>query len=68
LVRDKTTGIFYAPDFIINAGSALYLVSIESMGWAENMAREEILKIGDTLRQIYSTVDELGLNTGSAAK
>jgi leucine dehydrogenase len=64
----KRRGILYAPDFIINAGGALYLVSIETMGWTENKAREEILKIGDTLTQIYATADELGLNTGNAAE
>jgi leucine dehydrogenase len=60
-------GILYAPDFIINAGGALYLVSIESMGWTEVEARKEILKIGDTLEQIFTSADEFNLNTGKAA-
>lgn len=64
----KHRGILYAPDFIINAGGALYLVSIESMGWTGEKAREEILKIGNTLTRIYATADELGLNTGKAAE
>jgi leucine dehydrogenase len=63
----KRRGILYAPDFIINAGGALYLVSMESMGWTEKQARKEIEKIGDTLAQIYATTDELGINTGAAA-
>lgn len=64
----KDRGILYAPDFIINAGGALYLVSIESMGWTEHEARQEILMFGDTLTQIYATADELGINTGAAAE
>jgi leucine dehydrogenase len=63
----KHRGILYAPDFIINAGGALYLVSMESMGWTEKQARKEIEKIGATLAQIYATADELGINTGAAA-
>ena len=61
-------GILYAPDFIINAGGALYLVSTENMGWTEQQAREEILKIGDTLSKIYTTAEGMGLSTRKAAE
>jgi leucine dehydrogenase len=64
----KSKGILYAPDFIINAGGALYLVSIESMGWSDQEARQDILMFGDSLQQIYSTADELGINTAQAAE
>lgn len=64
----RERGILYAPDFIINAGGALYLVSIESMGWSEHEARQEIHTFGDTLCQIYATADELGINTARAAE
>jgi hypothetical protein len=37
------------------------------MGWTEVEARKEILKIGDTLEQIYTSADEFNLNTGKAA-
>jgi leucine dehydrogenase len=63
----KSRAIVYAPDFIINAGGALYLVSTESMGWTEKQAHEEILKIGGTLTQIYTAADEKDLNTSDAA-
>jgi leucine dehydrogenase len=64
----KRKGILYAPDFIINAGGALYLVSMESMGWTEDEARREIQKIGETLTRIYSSADEHGIDTGKAAE
>ena len=63
----KQRGILYAPDFIINAGGALYLVSIESMGWTEPEARKQIEKIGDTLNQIFITAEDTGLNSAKAA-
>lgn len=64
----KRRGILFAPDFIINAGGALYLLSTENMGWSEQRARAEILKIGDTLKQIYTTAEELDLNAEKAAE
>jgi leucine dehydrogenase len=66
--RLNDRGILYAPDFIINAGGALYLLSIESMGWTLEQARNEILGFGDTLREIYATADELEIDTEQAAE
>ena len=66
--RLKECGILYAPDYIINAGGALYLVSIESMVWTEEEARGGVLEIGDTLKEIYATSDERGMDTGQAAE
>jgi leucine dehydrogenase len=64
----RERGILYAPDFIINAGGALYLVSIENMDWSDQEARQDILMFGDTLTHIYCTADDLGINTSQAAE
>ena len=66
--RIKEMGILYAPDFIINAGGALYLVSTESMDWTEEQAWNEISNIGDTLRKIYTAAEEQDINTADAAE
>jgi leucine dehydrogenase len=61
-------GILYAPDYIINAGGAIYLVSIESMGWTISQARDRINEIGDSLLQIYDHAEKRGISSTQAAE
>jgi leucine dehydrogenase len=59
--------ILYAPDYIINAGGAIYLVAVESMGWNVSKARDRIVEIGDTLKNIYAHAEKRGISTMEAA-
>lgn len=63
----KERGILYAPDFVVNAGGAIYLLGIEKMKWSQKKVDEEISKIGDTLKQIYDQAERSGITTEEAA-
>jgi len=60
--------ILYAPDYIINAGGAIYLVSVENMGWSVSKASDRIVKIEDTLKDIYVHAEKRGISTMEAAE
>jgi leucine dehydrogenase len=66
--RLRNRDILYAPDFIINAGGALYLLALESMGWTLEQVREAILGFGETLTKIYTAADQSGIDTARAAE
>jgi leucine dehydrogenase len=61
-------GILYAPDYVVNAGGAIFLPAVESMGWSEEQARERIRKIGDTLQVIYGRAQEQDVSPARAAQ
>lgn len=61
-------GILYAPDYVINAGGAIYLPAIEGMGWPVTKARDRVRKIGDTLKEIYTHAEKHGISPARAAE
>lgn len=61
-------GILYAPDYVINAGGAIYLPAVEGWGWSVERARERILKIGDTLKKVFARSEASGISTARAAE
>jgi leucine dehydrogenase len=61
-------GILYAPDYVINAGGAIFLPSVEGWGWTVTDARDRVRKIGDTLREIYARSDADGISPARAAE
>jgi leucine dehydrogenase len=61
-------GILYAPDYIINAGGAIFLPSVEAMGWTDEQARERVRKIGDTIRDVCAASEARGISTARAAQ
>ncbi len=46
-------GILYAPDYVINAGGAIFLPAVEGWGWSVERVRSRIREIGETLKEIY---------------
>ena len=60
--------ILYAPDYIINAGGAIYLVSVESMGWSVSKAKDRVVQIGETLKDIYTHAGKHGISSMEAAE
>ena len=65
-LRDR--GILYAPDFVINAGGAIGITGQESLGWPEEKARREVLRIGETLGHVYDLAEASGITTDAAAR
>jgi len=61
-------GILYAPDYVINAGG---IISVESEVYQEALVEEDrhrkVMKIGDTLTEVFQTSDQTGRPTGMIA-
>lgn len=66
--RLAARGILYAPDFVINAGGAVGITGQESLGWADDRARREVLRIGTTLGRVYDLALAHGITTEAAAR
>lgn len=66
--RLRQRGILYAPDFVISAGGALYVVGIEALGWSEERAADAVRGIGDTLLDIYRRAADEEVSTERAAR
>jgi leucine dehydrogenase len=66
--RLSQRNVLYAPDYVINAGGAIFLLAVEGSGWAVTRARERVRKIGDTMREIYAHSEEHGISPARAAE
>jgi len=60
-------GILYAPDYGINAGGAIALVGVEQLAWTTPEVDAALVRIGETLREIYARADAAGVSTAAAA-
>jgi leucine dehydrogenase len=61
-------GILYAPDYVINAGGAIFLPAVEGLGWPVEKARDRVCKIGDTLKEIYARSEKAAISPARAAE
>lgn len=61
-------GILYAPDFVVNAGGALYNAGSETLGWDEPRIADALRAIGTTLTLIFEQSVADGVSTGRAAE
>jgi leucine dehydrogenase len=59
--------ILYAPDYVINAGGALYDGGIEALGWSDEEVEQALERIGETLREIFQRAEAEGITTAAAA-
>lgn len=59
-------GIIYVPDFIINAGGVINL-AVEAHGYVEEVARERVARIYDTVTAVLKSSDEGGIPPHEAA-
>jgi leucine dehydrogenase len=66
--RLQSRGILYAPDFVVNAGGAIAITGIESLGWTAERAEREVLGIADTLSRVFELADAEDLTTEAAAR
>ena len=63
----RELGILYAPDYVINVGGALGIVALEQLGWTESEVDAGLVRIGDTLREVYGRAAAQGISTAAAA-
>jgi leucine dehydrogenase len=66
--RLRSRGILYAPDFVVNAGGAIAITGIESLGWSAERAEREVRGIADTLSRVLDLAEAEGLTTEAAAR
>jgi len=66
--RLREREILYAPDFVINAGGAIGITGQEALGWSEDRARQEVLRIGATLERVFALAEAHGITTEAAAR
>jgi leucine dehydrogenase len=67
--RLKERGILYAPDYVINAGGAMFLVGMETQGWTRKKAENMVTGgVQDALSQIFELALTRGITTESAAR
>jgi leucine dehydrogenase len=66
--RFEAAGILYAPDYVINVGGAMAIPGIESMGWTEQHARDQVCSyVRTTLLAIFDKAERSGSSTAAAA-
>lgn len=66
--RLQSSGILYAPDFVVNAGGAIAITGIESLGWSVERAEKEVRGIAETLSRVFELAEAEGLTTEAAAR
>jgi leucine dehydrogenase len=63
----RAAGILYAPDYVINAGGAIAINYLELNARTQTDVDAALVKIGDTLKEIYARADTDGITTAAAA-
>ena len=66
--RLRERGIVYAPDYVINAGGAIFLPGREGKGLPIAALEEQIRDIGVTLLKIVQHSDKDGISSAEAAR
>ena len=59
--------ILYAPDYVVNAGGVIHLVSYEMLDEADAEVQERLRAIGETLGEVFGRAEAEGISTGAAA-
>jgi leucine dehydrogenase len=60
-------GILYAPDYVVNAGGVIHLVSYEMLDEGDDEVAERLRRIGDTVGEVFVRAEADGISTGAAA-
>jgi leucine dehydrogenase len=67
--RLKDREILYAPDYVINAGGAMFLVGMETQGWTKERMENEVTEgIQNVLQHIFEVAAERDITTDAAAR
>jgi len=65
--RLAARGVLYAPDYVVNAGGVIHLVSYEMLDEGDDEVAERLRGIGDTLTEVFARAQADGISTGAAA-
>lgn len=66
--RLQARGILYAPDFVVNAGGALFILGVETRGLTRQQAENEMVEtIRRALRQVFALATAETMTTEAAA-
>ena len=60
-------GITWAPDFVVNAGGVIHGALVDAAGKSSEEAMQQVLRIGETLRHVYSLAAEHHTTPAAAA-
>ena len=67
--RLKDRGILYAPDYVINAGGAMFLIGTETQDWTQKHMENEVTNsIQNVLQHIFELSAIKGITTEAAAR
>jgi leucine dehydrogenase len=66
--RLVSKGILYAPDYVVNIGGAMAITGIESMGWSQAEAEENVAEsVRNALKRIFEIVAQENITSEAAA-
>lgn len=64
----RKRGILIAPDYVINVGGAMAVIGMETQGWTQEKAENEVVEsVRRALRQIFETAAKEHTTTDAAA-
>jgi leucine dehydrogenase len=67
--RLRAREILYAPDYVVNLGGAMGITLMETQGWTEARAQQEVVDtVRRALRQIFELAARDGITTDAAAR
>ena len=64
----RSSGIAYAPDFVINAGGVLHGGGLEELHWSRAELDAKLAGIGDSVYEILQRAERDGISTDAAAR
>jgi leucine dehydrogenase len=65
----QARGILYAPDYVVNAGGAIFLLGVETQGWTRERAEKKVAEsIRRALGQVFELAATEGITTDAAAQ
>jgi leucine dehydrogenase len=66
--RLVSKGILYVPDYVVNIGGAMAITGIESMGWSQAKAEENVAKsVRNALKRIFEIMVQEDITSEAAA-
>jgi len=61
--------VLYAPDYVVNVGGAMAIPGIETLGWSQTEAEDEVVKsVSYALQRIFEMAEVESITTDEAAR
>jgi leucine dehydrogenase len=65
----RARGILYAPDYVLNVGGAMAILSLETQGWTQEQAEKRVTEsVRRALEQVFELAETEGITTEAAAR